>query len=98
MSWLLEFRPEIANDVVEAAEWYESRETGLRAEFVDEIMEVWDSIAGIGLKREEVKSFGRYSFSLAAVRQFKKPELHPVTLFGTACWEEFPVTLLHKRQ
>lgn len=44
MSWLLEFRPEVAEDVTEAAEWYESRETGLGSEFVEEIIQVWESI------------------------------------------------------
>ncbi|MEO5713027.1 MAG: type II toxin-antitoxin system RelE/ParE family toxin [Luteolibacter sp.] len=45
MSWQLEFRPEVSDDVVEAAEWYESREPGLGEDFVDEIMKVWDAIA-----------------------------------------------------
>ena len=45
MSWQLEFRPEVSNDIVEAAEWYESREPGLGRDFVNEIMKVWDAIA-----------------------------------------------------
>ncbi|MEO5713026.1 MAG: AAA family ATPase [Luteolibacter sp.] len=38
-------------------------------------------IAGIGLKREEVESFDRYPFSLAAVRPLENLELHPAVTF-----------------
>lgn len=38
-------------------------------------------IAEIGLKREEVESFDRYPFSLAAVRPLEKLELHPAVTF-----------------
>jgi predicted ATPase len=38
-------------------------------------------IAEIGLKREEVQSFDRYPFSLAAVRPLEKLELHPAVTF-----------------
>ncbi|HEX7262351.1 MAG TPA: AAA family ATPase [Luteolibacter sp.] len=38
-------------------------------------------IAEIGLKREEVDSFDRYPFSLAAVRPLKTLELHPAVTF-----------------
>ncbi|MDP4624336.1 MAG: type II toxin-antitoxin system RelE/ParE family toxin [Akkermansiaceae bacterium] len=44
MSWILEFRPEVADDVTEAADWYESRESGLGAVFVEEIIRVWEKI------------------------------------------------------
>jgi plasmid stabilization system protein ParE len=44
MSWLLEFRPEVAQDVAEAAKWYESRETDLGGEFVEELIQVWERI------------------------------------------------------
>lgn len=55
MKWTLEFRPEVRDDVAEAAEWYESREHGLGTRFVDEIIRVWESIAKqpqIGSKRD----------------------------------------------
>ena len=45
MSWRLEFRPEVENDVMHAAEWYESREPNLGVEFVEEIMRAWSGIA-----------------------------------------------------
>lgn len=44
MSWLIEFRPEIADDVEEAARWYEFREAGLGGEFVEEVIQVWERI------------------------------------------------------
>ena len=45
MNWRLEFRPEVESDVAEAARWYESRQPGLGAEFVEEIIRVWDALA-----------------------------------------------------
>jgi toxin ParE1/3/4 len=44
MSWRVEFAPEVQRDVSEAAEWYESRQPGLGAEFVEEIICVWDAL------------------------------------------------------
>lgn len=44
MSWRLEFRPEVADDVVHAAEWYESREPGLGSELVSGIEDAWEAI------------------------------------------------------
>lgn len=45
MSWRVEFRPEVEQDVVDAAAWYEARQPGLGAEFVEEIICVWDALA-----------------------------------------------------
>jgi plasmid stabilization system protein ParE len=45
MSWRVEFRPEVEKDVAEAAAWYEARQPGLGAEFVEEIARVWDALA-----------------------------------------------------
>lgn len=45
MSWRVEFRPEVEQDVVDAAAWYEARQPGLGAEFVEEIIRVWDALA-----------------------------------------------------
>ena len=36
MSWRVEFRPEVEEDVAEAAAWYEARQPGLGAAFVEE--------------------------------------------------------------
>ena len=44
MKWRVEFRPEVESDVAEAAAWYERREPGLGAEFVEEIIRVWDAL------------------------------------------------------
>lgn len=45
MIWKVEFRPEVALDVREAAAWYESRQEGLGREFVEEIIRAWDEIS-----------------------------------------------------
>ena len=45
MNWRVEFRPEVEADVAEAARWYESQQSGLGAEFVEEIILVWDALA-----------------------------------------------------
>ena len=45
MSWRVEFRPEVEEDVAEAAAWYEERQPGLGAAFVEELILVWDSLA-----------------------------------------------------
>lgn len=45
MKWRLEFRPEVEQDMVEAAAWYEARQPGLGAEFVEEIIQVWHALA-----------------------------------------------------
>ncbi len=37
-------RPEVETDVAEAATWYESRQIGLGARFVEEIVQVWDAL------------------------------------------------------
>ncbi|HAV63325.1 MAG TPA: hypothetical protein DCY13_13290 [Verrucomicrobiales bacterium] len=45
MSWRVEFRPEVEEDVAEAAAWYEERQPGLGARFVEEIIHVWDDLS-----------------------------------------------------
>ena len=45
MRWRVEFAPEVERDVAEAAEWYELRQAGLGARFVEEIIRVWDALA-----------------------------------------------------
>ena len=45
MSWRVEFAPDVEPDVAVAAEWYESRQPGLGAQFVEEIIRVWDALA-----------------------------------------------------
>jgi hypothetical protein len=57
MSWQVEFRPEVRDDVSEAAHWYEARESGLGGQFVGEIIEVWDALSAnplIGSRRHPV--------------------------------------------
>jgi plasmid stabilization system protein ParE len=45
MSWRVVIRPEAEEDMVEAAAWYEERHSGLGAEFVHEVIQVWDALA-----------------------------------------------------
>ena len=44
MNWRVVIRPEVEQDVAEASSWYESRQAGLGAEFVEEIIQVWEAI------------------------------------------------------
>jgi toxin ParE1/3/4 len=45
MKWRVVIRPEVERDVDEAANWYESKQAGLGAEFVEEVIQVWDALA-----------------------------------------------------
>jgi plasmid stabilization system protein ParE len=45
MSWRVEFAPAVEADVTAAANWYEARQPGLGAEFVEEVIRVWDALA-----------------------------------------------------
>jgi len=45
MSWRVEFARAVEQDVAEAADWYENRQPGLGAEFIEEIIRVWDALA-----------------------------------------------------
>ncbi len=40
MNWRIVIRPEVEQDVAEAADWYEARQPGLGAEFVEEVIRV----------------------------------------------------------
>ena len=44
MNWLVEFRPEVEQDMAEAAAWYEARQAGLGGEFVEEVIQVWRAL------------------------------------------------------
>ena len=46
MNWVVEFRPEVERDMVEAAAWYEARQAGLGSEFVEEVIRVWHALGG----------------------------------------------------
>lgn len=59
MNWRVELRPGVETDVVEAAAWYEARQPGLGAEFVEEIIRVWDKLAEnplLGCRRHPTKN------------------------------------------
>ena len=44
MIWRVEFRPEVEQDMAEAA-WYEVRQPGLGTEFLEEVIRIWDALA-----------------------------------------------------
>jgi hypothetical protein len=44
MKWKVVARPDAENDVVEAANWYDSQRAGLGDEFVEEILAVFDAL------------------------------------------------------
>jgi toxin ParE1/3/4 len=41
----VEIRPQVEHDFAEAAEWYDQKEGGLGAIFIEEIIAVWDALA-----------------------------------------------------
>lgn len=43
--WRVEFRPEFQSDVAEAADWYDQKQPGLGADFIEEVIRVLDSLA-----------------------------------------------------
>ena len=45
MNWQVVSRPEAENDVIEIAEWYDSRSEGLGDRFVEEFLTVLDKLA-----------------------------------------------------
>lgn len=45
MSWRVVLGPEVEADVTDAAGWYEARQRGLGAAFVEEVIAVWDALA-----------------------------------------------------
>lgn len=45
MNWRVEFRPEVEEDVAEAAAWYEAQQAGLGTEFIEEVIQVWRALA-----------------------------------------------------
>src|SRR5262245_17289110 len=59
MSWRVEFRPEVEEDVSDAALWYEERQPGLGMEFIEEVISVWRELAEnptLGSRRHSSKN------------------------------------------
>ena len=59
MIWRVEFRPEVERDMSEAIAWYESHRPGLGAEFLEDVIQVWDKLAenpALFCKRHPVKN------------------------------------------
>ena len=45
MSWQVVARPQAEDDILEAADWYETQRDGFGDEFIEEIMLVFDALA-----------------------------------------------------
>src|SRR5689334_1070765 len=45
MNWRVVVRPEVAEDLANAADWYDSREAGLGDQFIREVFDVLDALA-----------------------------------------------------
>ncbi len=45
MTWRVVVRPTAGDDVIEAAAWYDERRVGLGAEFVEEVLRIFDALA-----------------------------------------------------
>jgi plasmid stabilization system protein ParE len=44
MSWQVVARPQAENDVLETADWYDTQRAGLGAEFIEEILSVFNAL------------------------------------------------------
>jgi plasmid stabilization system protein ParE len=49
MSWEVVARPQAEDDVLDAADWYDSQRAGLGDEFIEEILAVFDAMAANAL-------------------------------------------------
>ena len=59
MSWLVEFAPEVEQDMTTASDWYEPRQMGLGVRFVEEVIRVWDGLTEnplLGCRRHPTKN------------------------------------------
>ena len=44
ISWRVKFRPEGEQDMAAAAGWYEAQPAGLRVEYVEEVILMWNAL------------------------------------------------------
>jgi plasmid stabilization system protein ParE len=44
MKWKVVARPQAEDDIIEAAEWYDTQRAGLGDEFIEEILSVFDAL------------------------------------------------------
>ena len=54
MTWQVFSRPEAANDVIEIADWYDTRVEGLGDRFIDEFLVVLDALTRNPLLHSDV--------------------------------------------
>jgi len=48
MNWRVVARPEVEEDVAEAAEWYDAQQAGLGGQFREEVIQVFEALAVTG--------------------------------------------------
>lgn len=63
MNWQVVARPQAENDIVETADWYDTQRAGLGAEFIEEILSVFDALEGnplLNCQRHPTKNIRRY--------------------------------------
>ena len=79
MNWRVVIRPEVEQDVVEAAIWYESRQPGLGVEFVEEVIRVWDALAEnplstpVAIRARTFAGVTRIAFLIASFTKWSRP-------------------------
>lgn len=65
MSWRVVVRPEVEQDIMDAAFWYEAQQPGLGTEFIEEVIRVWNELEGnphLNARKHESKNIRwRYS-------------------------------------
>ena len=86
MSWRIEFRPEVEQEVAGAAAWYEARQAGLGNEFVEEIIRVWDALAAnplLNCRRHPSKNM-----------RWRYPERFPYRVIYEVCEAERTVVVV----
>jgi len=65
MKWQVVVRPQAENDIVEIADWYDSQSTGLGAEFIEQTLEVFDSLERNPLVKLPPTSYEKHPLELS---------------------------------
>ena len=56
MNWRVVVRPEVERDVSQAADWYDSKQGGLGAEFREEVIQVLTNVDKSATKSAQLQS------------------------------------------
>jgi len=80
MSWKVVVRPEVEQDMAKAVAWYESQQSGLGLEFMEEVFQIWDALADnpfLSCRRHPIKNI-----------RWRYPERFPYRVVYEALEEE----------